>query len=189
MDRGYTAIEMLVVLTIVAIASSIALVDFLSQKPRSNLRLASRLMISHLRGLRQQSIATGLPVAVYFSDQDDTVQIEGEDVFIADNEYVLVPGMLKKTLPPYIRFGYPEGIDQTPRGGVLSAASRDGVSFNHERVFFEPNGTTRGLNGQIYLTNAPLSPSDEVFGREVFAVDVNVTGQIRLYQWNGTGWN
>lgn len=189
MDRGYTAIEMLVVLTIVAIASSIAFVDFLSQKPRSNLRLASRLMISHLRGLRQQSIATGLPVAVYFSDQDDNVEIEGEHMVIADNEYVLVPGKLKKRLPAQIRFGYPEGIDQTPRGGVLSAASRDGISFNHERIFFEPNGTTRGLNGQIYLTNAPLSSSDALLYHDVFAVDVNVTGQIRLYQWNGAEWH
>ncbi len=185
--KGYTFIELMVVLALVGLASSIALSNHLAQKPRAQLRQASREILSQLRGIRQQSITTGQVTTICFSDDDDLLQINGDDVAVADNEYVIIPGRIKKTLPSKIRFGYPNHVTETPRAGNLSAASQDGISFNGECVSFQPNGTANGLNGQIYLTNASDNSEDNL-QHESFAIDVNVTGQVRLYKWKNTQW-
>lgn len=186
--NGYTFVEFMVVFAIIGLASSVALVDYLKQKPRIQLRQASREILSQLRGIRQQSITTGKTTAIYFSDDDDLIQIDGESIAVADNEYILVPGKIKKTLPPNIRFGYPGDVTETPRGGALSETSQDGISFNNKRVAFEPNGTIQGINGQIYLTNISNDSENNSPLGEAFAIDVNVTGQVRLYKWNNTRW-
>lgn len=186
--NGYTFVEFMVVLAIIGLASSLALVDYLKQKPRAQLRQASREILSQLRGIRQQSITTGKTTTIYFSDADDLIQIDGENIAVADNEYILVPGKIKKTLPPNIRFGYPSDVTKTPRGGELSGASQDGISFSNERVSFEPNGTIQGINGQIYLTNTSKAPGNSSPLSEAFAIDINMTGQVRLYKWINTKW-
>ncbi|MBN4050011.1 prepilin-type N-terminal cleavage/methylation domain-containing protein [Nitrospira defluvii] len=186
--KGYTFIELMVVLAIVAIASAIAFSNHLAQKPRAQLRQASREMLSHLRGIRQQSITTGQITTIYFSDDDDLIQIDGDNISVADNEYVIVPGRIRKTLPSKVRFGYPDNVTETPRGGNLSIFSRDGISFNNKRVSFQPNGTANGLNGQIYLTSASNDPQAQTPQHESFAIDVNLTGQVRLYKWKNTRW-
>ncbi|NOY85114.1 MAG: prepilin-type N-terminal cleavage/methylation domain-containing protein [Nitrospirae bacterium] len=184
--KGYTFIELMVVLALVGLASSIALSSHLAQKPRAQLRQASREILSQLRGIRQQSITTGQVTTICFSDDDDLLQINGDNIAVADNEYVIIPGRTKKTLPSKIRFGYPDDVTETPRGGALSVASQDGITFN-PCVSFQPNGTANSLNGQIYLTNASDNPEDNL-QHESFAIDINVTGQVRLYRWKNTQW-
>jgi len=187
--EGYTFIELMVVLALVGLASSIALSNYLTQKPRAQLRQASREMLSQLRSIRQQSITTGQVTTIHFSDTDNLIQIDGDSIPVADNEYLIVPGRIKKTLPSKIRFGYPSDVTETPRGGVLSATSQDGISFNGERVSFQPNGTKSGAaSGQIYLTNASREPGENPPHHESFSIEVNVTGQVRLYKWKNTRW-
>ncbi len=181
LNGGYTAIEMMVVMTLVGLTSTIALVNHTKQLPQQNLRLASRQIISHLRQLRQKAITRNTRTSADFHVNGDP---------LPDNRYALWDAG-EKQLPAHIRFGYSPEVNQTPKSGPLSASSEDGISLNGNQVAFEPNGTASGLGGYIYLTNAPLSfPDTQPPGPQyqTVAISVNITGHVKLYQWKNRRW-
>lgn len=169
----------MVVMSLVGIASTVALVSHSSQLSHRNLKVASRQVISQLRHLRQRAIVQNTTTtAEFYADNDD----------IADNFYE-VWDLGEHELPAHIRFGYHEEVDQTPKGGALSAGSLDGVSFSGNKIAFEANGTASGLGGYIYLTNAPRPlPVSGEEQYEAVAISVNMTGSVRLYKWKAGHW-
>ncbi len=173
-EKGYTVIEMMVVLVVVGIASTIAIVDHSAKLPHNNLRKASRNIVSKLRLIRQRAITTSANTSA---------------TFIVNHNFYFFKDVGEYQLPRYIRFGLPEEVKDKPNGKPIPTSARDGSSFTNEKVSFEPDGTMSGaVTGRIYLTNASNSSSGDELFREAFAIEVNRTGQVKLLKWNETQW-
>jgi len=172
--KGYTAIEMIAVLAVVGVLTSVALVNHFAQKPHTNLRENGREIVSQLRHLRQKAITTGVTTTLEFLPTQGLYSLSDDE---------------EKSLLPHVRFGYPVEVNKTPGDEVFSeeSAPTDGVSFRDELASFQPDGTP-GRQGTIYLTNAPLGGAPHGSYNEGLAISVNATGRVKLYTWRGTKW-
>lgn len=161
-EEGYSTLELMVALGIVGILAFLGVTNFASQLPHYNLAGASRQFISDLRFIRQRAITEGVPKNIQFYPEIQSYRLSPTET---------------RALPSYVRFGVKEGTPHLPGASSLPA---DGVSFDHNKVTFQPNGTV-DLGGTIYLTNTPQSGETE-------AISVNITGRVKIYRWDGNGW-
>lgn len=162
-EKGHTLIELMVVLSLIGILAGLAFANPNSNASHYNLRYAAQQLASDLRLIRQKAISEG---------GSNKVQ------FIYDSRQYHLPGMGERSLPAHIRFGTPSGVPHLPDAGSMPP---DGVSFNQNRITFQPNGTIQGVGGAVYLTN-------DSNRRETAAITVNVTGRVKIYRWNGLEW-
>ena len=160
-EKGYTIVELLVVVSLISILTALGVVHYAAQLPRYNLNDAAQRIISDLRWIRQKAISEGMPATIQFDP--------------ISKGYSL-PGPVDRTLPSHIRFGAKEGTPPPPDKSLPP----HGVSFQGNKVHFQPNGTA--TPGSIYLTNSPA-------GRDSLAISVNMTGRIKLSRWDGKKWD
>jgi len=165
LNTGHTFIELMVVLVISGVLVVLATMDFTEQSSHQRLRHTSHRIVSQLRLIRQKAITEGKTLTIQF---------------IPDSGQYDLPGHGGQTLPGKILFGASDQIHKIPRNRD-GTPPEDGVSFNQNKVTFQPNGTYAGLGGSIYLMND--SPR-----RETIAITVNLTGRVKLYRWNGHVW-
>ncbi|MFY9270567.1 MAG: GspH/FimT family pseudopilin [Candidatus Manganitrophaceae bacterium] len=161
-EDGYTLIEIMMAVSIVGIMAVLAVFSMNRQSARYHLADAGRQVVSDLRWVRQRAIAGGSSTPAQFDPEL--------------GKYLL-PGSEERILPPSVRFGLKEGIPPLPD----SARPKDGISFHHNRVTFQPNGTMTGVGGAIYLT------SDQEENQAV-AVSVIATGRVKIRRWTGHEW-
>lgn len=91
MQRGYTLMEMMVVLVIMASLFAIVTPLFSSVSSASEVRAAARQMTAALRQARSTAVATRTPTAFVLDLERRTFQVEGHRV-------VRLPGGLELTL-------------------------------------------------------------------------------------------
>ncbi len=164
-NSGYTLVELLVVMGISGMLVVLGTSDFSVQTSRQRLRRTSHQIVSDLRLIRQKAITEGETLSIQFSPKAKKYDL---------------PGHGPKILPHKILFGTPDNIGKIP-SGKKKKLPKDGVSFDQNKVTFQPNGTYAGVGGSIYLTND--SPQGETM-----AITVNMTGRVKLYKWGGNAW-
>jgi type IV fimbrial biogenesis protein FimT len=128
-ECGYTLLEMIIVITIIGILTSMAVTNYSEQIPHQQLRDASSELVGQLRLARQKAIAKGA---------DETISFD-----IGEKKY----GM--QTLPSHVHFGRATNVPKLPSA---DSDPPDGISFTANRALFNPDGT--GKQGAIYLTNS-----------------------------------
>lgn len=75
-ESGYSLIELLIVLAIIAVLTGLAQASFTTQLPHLRLNAAARTLVSDLRWARQLAIAQGQPVQIVLDPERDRYQIE-----------------------------------------------------------------------------------------------------------------
>ncbi len=129
--RGYTLVELLIVMALVGVVISIGAMNFAAQMPHDNLRHAASAVVSDLRFTRQTAITKGIENAIEFSS----------------GAYVL---------PKYVKFGLSGGVNKPPSGEESGwNAQVDGVTFHDNTATFKPDGVIKSA-GTIFLTNTPF---------------------------------
>ncbi len=128
--RGYTLVELMMVVAIVGVVIAIGTMNFVAQMPHDNLRHAALKVVSDLRFARQTAITKGRDETITFSS----------------GTYVL---------PKYVRFGLSSNVTQStsPKKKDWTPPA-DGVSFDGGKATFKPNGVIKKF-GTVYLTNIP----------------------------------
>ncbi len=164
--RGYTAVELLVVLALVSVVSLLGVVNYADKIPRYRLREASRKLASQLRILRQKAITEGKTTEIRFSP--------GEGTYFLPRSLRINPAV---HLPRHVRFGVPDGV--TKIDGSQYTSIEDSVTFIDDFGRFNPNGSNK--KGTVYLTNAPTR-------NDTVAISVNFTGRVKLRKWDGNVW-
>lgn len=154
---GFSLIELMVVVAIILILGSIAVPTLVSALPGYRLRTCSRQLCTHLRQARSRAIKENRKIFVRF----DT----------AARRYT-VDTIGSVTLPDGITFG--RGRATKPAGTTFPA---DGVSFNGNRVAFNPRGIISSNSGYIYLQNQE---------QDVCAVGATTAGNISMKCWHGS---
>jgi len=158
-EWGYTLVEIVFALSIVAILTFMSVTNYTEQIPHQQLRDASAALVGELRLVRQKAISGGTPTTISF----DPNLREYKDPFIG-----------VQTLPSHIHFSASNVTKSTDGDRDLPD---DGISFVGNRATFGSNGT--GNQGAIYLTNTK---------KESVAITVNITGRVKKFLWSGRDW-
>lgn len=176
--RGFTLIELTMVLAIVAVMAVIGFPTFSGWLARARLRDAARTVYSDLQLARIRAIETGGEWRINFNPDDNsyTVISSGPDRSLdnsaddnVDEKVVHIPEKSK---------GVVFGTDQGPVPGL--SEPDDGISFGGNSVDFNHMGGVEGLSGSIYLKNERS---------ETFAIVVSsANGRIRIARNFGGTW-
>jgi len=134
-QSGFTLIEMMIIITILAVFAGIAVPNFLSYMPKSRLNGAARQVMGDLMGARMKAVSQNNEFKIFFSANGHEYTILDDD----DNDGTADGGELTET-----KDIHPEYHDVT-------------IGFNNNPIF-SPRGTATNLP-TITLTNTSGSKS------------------------------
>ena len=161
-NKGFTLIEVCIVVAIIAVAAAVAIPSFIDWLPHMRLKEATRDIASNIQLTRLQAVSTNTNTSLIFT--------------LASESYTL--GTHTYSLPDSVNFGGGPAAGNGVNG--LSYAA-DGVSFTADTITFQPNGQiNNNENGAIYITNDDAD--------EAYAIEVRTTGKVTIYYWDGSSW-
>ena len=172
--KGFTLIELIVVVALVTVMSVMAFPTFAGWIARARLRDAARTVYSDMQLARIRAIETGAQWRISFAPEKGTYMVvdPGTDMILDTKDDVEKIVNIFETR---------KGISFGTAQGAIPGASEpaDGVSFNGNRVTFLPIGSAdRG--GTVYLKNER---------GETFAIVLSFNNaRIRFARNYGNGW-
>lgn len=127
-ESGYSLIELLIMLAIIAVLTGLAQASFTAQLPHLRLNHAARTLVSDLRWARQLAIASGQPVSVVLDIERDRYQIEHQS-------------------QPGIPIGWVRDLQDRGQGfGEIDLVSSSGG----RAIAFQPNGISTDMTTIIF---------------------------------------
>lgn len=179
--RGFTLVEIVVVLAIIGILMGLSAMALSTYLPYSNLKRATRTIISLCQLARMEAIKRNTNVAVVFNAAGRTCSVYTEDgpdnnwATEGDNE--MFRRFSLDELQGGIDFGH--GVaTKTVSGATFSNSTSDLPPGS--RFVFTPRGGISGSLGTVYLqdrTGATMAVSAR-----------SLSGSMLVRQWQGTQW-
>jgi general secretion pathway protein H len=162
--KGFTLLELLVVLVIISLSSALVVPRLAGSMSNLNLRTACKRVAASLRYARTRAAAEKNPYSAVFDFQRGTLSIADSRYFADESEDAGLEGPEKEEYVPKTYLLPPEVILEQASRGELKA---DSGSFE---VTFFPSGSCSG--GEIILANKR--------GRR-YTVSVDfITGSVRV---------
>ncbi len=178
---GFTLPEVLVAMTVLAVASGVAVPYLLSSLPGYRSSGATRQLMADLRFARTLAIEQGVDVLVAFHRPgmneyqialDTNPPPPGNDHRLTDEDRLVKSVKLRDS---YAGVVFSSSDPECPA---------DGVSFIDNIAVFGPDG--RSSSGSAYLQ--PLADLGARHDRDRRVTVVGATGRVRAYRWGGDGW-
>lgn len=169
-NKGFTLIELMVVIVIIGIVSAIAIISFSSMVAASRIKGAAVSVSREMMNARERAISRGHAVDVVFGASGNG----NLQVTVMDHDSI--PPHVT-VLPPFTdcRPGVIAAVDaRVPESGVAGVpAAIDFPVANTCRFLSQGTGTVGG----VYITSND--------GRRQYAVGVNANGRVRAWEWTG----
>ncbi|MFA5700245.1 MAG: GspH/FimT family pseudopilin [Desulfuromonas sp.] len=167
-QAGFTLMELLVAIAILAIAAAIAIPGIMNWVPNYKLKGAARDVYSVMQKARSIAVKSNRNAAIIFFPDTDKYQL-----------YEWVSGAWVENGEPIalgngIKFGHGNATAAVPGG----AFPPNNVSYADARVVFNPRGT--GSAGYVYL--------DHQENTTTYAIGSLTSGSIRILKWQGGSW-
>jgi type II secretion system protein H len=131
--KGFTLIELMTVIAIIGILSTVALFGWQGYQNNVNLRTAAGEVMSDIASCKQQSVSRGVGYCIQFTD--------GSPNYSINESSCSAPTQT-------------QAKNLTSFGSGLTISN---TNFNSDRVSFLPRGTLSSNTGTIVLTNSKKS--------------------------------
>jgi len=158
-QHGFTLFEMLTVLAILSVLTSIAVFTMRDHLMRAKLRTTIETIASGVRQARWQAQTQAQTCTMVFDTSTHTYAINGSQL---------------AKLPEGLRFGVDPSVTGKPND-PYEAPPADGVSFNsggrRDQTRFSPTGMV-SPTGAVYITD----------GKETMVVTVAITGRPKIWR-------
>ena len=132
-NKGVTLIELMIVIGIIGILSSVSLYSWLGYQNNVNLKTAAGEVMSDIASCKQRAISEGVQYCMQFTDGSPNYSINASSCSAPTQT---------------------EAKNLTGFGSGLTISS---TNFNSDRVSFLPRGTLSSNAGRIVLTNSKNS--------------------------------
>jgi prepilin-type N-terminal cleavage/methylation domain-containing protein len=183
-QKGFTLVELMVAMGIVAILSAIAVPNFLAALPTFKLRAAARDLYGTLQKARVEAVRQGKSAAVVFNVATGQymVCVEIDPTLVTtDWEWASLTNVSCDvgTIITLSDYKYGVAISGASVGGSTpkGASFGNGVTYSDDAAVFDAKGF--GELGYCYLTNE---------NNESFAIGSLSSGVIKMFKWSGTAW-
>ena len=194
---GFTAIELSIVVAVVALLATIGIPNIVSSLPKHRLKIAVRDIASNIQSARLKPISEvndyvvlfnpGQGSYTVFSDNgrtnagadgiwgtpDDTIDTSLRN---DGNQTTAGEAASLKTVNLSDYLGVSFGFGDVPVGDQPAST----VTFTNNRARFRANGALRSVSGGVYLQNAQ--------NNAMRITVLSATGRVRLESWYGTSW-
>ncbi|MFZ5572719.1 MAG: prepilin-type N-terminal cleavage/methylation domain-containing protein [Thermodesulfobacteriota bacterium] len=181
---GFTLAELMTVISIIALAATIASPIYFSWLPRYRLRHAALELFANYQRARMLAIRNGSEVAVVFKPEAGIYQIVSGgtngryDGFLYPSDDVVTQTVRLSDYGSDVAFGHGDALKNATSTADAKFPA-DGISYNDNIAKFNGEGLSN-IKGHVYLTNCR---------RSAFAVATpTMAGTVRLLMWNGLEW-
>jgi type IV fimbrial biogenesis protein FimT len=163
-QAGFTMVELMIVIVVIAILSAIAVPNIISWLPNYRLKAAARDLVSNMQKARMQAVKENKNIVTRF----DAGINPGFYYFDTNNDNAYTPGEYKIDLSTY-----GSGVDY----GTGNAASNwnGDVCVPANSITFNSRGSSN--NGTVYIQNQNNDIS--------YAITARSSGSIKLRKYNG----
>lgn len=176
-NSGFSAVELMVVIAIIAILTAITVPNVLSWIPAKRLRAASDELYGNLQYARMMAIKNNVDWAISFNFSGNSYTVISD--WLGSGEAPVRTVSLLK-YGSGVRYGVGSATKSVP-GGSITSALADGNSYDspNSTAVFDAKGTADNL-GYVYLCNDG--------GSAVALGTPSLAGIIAQREWSGTNW-
>ena len=178
-NKGFTIIEVIIVIVVIGIMAAIAVPNFLGYLPESRLKTAARDLFSNLQLAKIGAIRNNSDWAIVFNVAAGRYYVCSNDG--GDGTWT-GPGSNDTVQKTVVLADYGSGVTYgsgTGFSGIDGGPLGNGVTYPGAVVVLEPRGTTDNT-GYVYLTNST--------GTSYIGVGTITSGVVRLRKWTGSSW-
>ena len=168
---GFSLLELMIVIAIIAILSGIALPNFIGSKNDSMLKSSARGLLGDIQKTRMKAIKDHQNWEIIFQPGS------GYQIRITST------GAVQKTVTfaghkSGVVFGQGSATTSIPQPPPTPVFPANFISYNFDTLTFNPRGTCNA--GYVYLTNTKGN---------VYGIGTLSSGVVIFKQWMGTGWS
>lgn len=178
-EKGFSLIELLTVVSLMAILSAIAMPNLLKMMPGMRVNTATRQVVSKMLLLKMKAISENRKLRIGFTALGSQYTVQQD---VNRNDWDASDPIIETLeLPTGIIFGTNATIK--PGGGSVSCD--DGICLAGNKASFTENGTV--TSGTIYL----IVKEDKGTSRtdRMRAISLNSTGRVQAWRYTGVGTN
>jgi len=180
--KGFTMIELLIVVAIIAVTAAVAIPNIISWIPTIRVNSAARDLVSEMQLARMKAVSERNNYVITFDTSTNQYSIYDD----GDNDGAEASELVKTvdvdTDYSGIQFGYVAG--KNPSNDDITGSVQFGATSSPIRETFIPNGTAN-LMGSVYLI-----PTEDIAGSRrdrQRAITVILTGRIKLWKYDAGG--
>ena len=175
-NTGFTLIELMVVIAVIATLTAISVPNFLAYLPNARLKSAARELYSNMQLAKMGAIKQNTDWAIVFDKTDDKYQVcsgKGEDGLWSGTDNAVEKTVVLSDYGSGVAYGHGDATS------AIDSNFDDEITYASTPNVFIVNSQGTSNAGYVYLQN---------ISNKTFGVGTLSSGVIMLRKWTGSAW-